>query len=102
MFDTEDDDFESVVIDAIEDAIGASSGGPDPRKVVAERLTDAMRIGHERGGEEVDDGDSDGLRKFLCNGALGRRGEDEFVLPRCRHERRRRTATTPRRTSPRA
>jgi hypothetical protein len=35
--DTEHDDFSPVVVDAVEDAIGAASGAPDALQLVAER-----------------------------------------------------------------
>lgn len=100
MFDAQDDDFTGFLCDPVEHAVGPAACGPDAGELAAERLADAVRIVNERGREELDDGCSDWLGKSLSKSASGGGSDDELV-GLGRHRRRRRTASIPRRTSPR-
>ena len=102
VFDAEDDDLVQVVVDPVEDAVRASSSRPDADEVVTKLFADSMGVGHQCGGEEFEHRGGNGFRKSVGDGPLGRWCQDELVFRGGRHERKRRTASTPRTTSPRA
>lgn len=80
MLDAEHDDLATVLTDAIDHAIAAAAGRPDPGEVTAQWLADATRLPHQARREEVDDGSGDGLRQAFCQGPTRGRSQDEFVL----------------------
>jgi len=91
MIDAGDDDFSKVVIDAVEDAVGALACGPQAREVSAQRIADPARVGDQCCGEEVDDSCGDWLGQVLLNDTPGRWGDYQFV-GRLDHRCSRRTA----------
>lgn len=50
------------VIDPVQDAICSTSGAPDSFQFASQRRTDSPRILEERSGDEVDNGEGNGLR----------------------------------------
>src|SRR6478735_10980481 len=102
MFDPQDDDLTRLLIDAIENAIGAAACGPDPDQIPSQRLAGAMGADDQSRGQELDHGGSHRVGDPGTDRPLGARCQNEVVAAGLRHERRRRTASTPRRTSPRA
>jgi hypothetical protein len=44
VFDAENHDLAKTVVDAVEDTIGPSSGGPDAGQLTAELLPDSMGV----------------------------------------------------------
>ncbi len=95
-------DFAAVRCDAIQDAVSPAVRGPDASQLAAEWLADAMGFADEGGRKELDHCRGDLFGQPLGQSASGRRGHDELVrLADACQGRRRRTASTPRRTSPR-
>ena len=88
----------------VEDAVSAPASRPDTGEVVTKWLANSSRLDDDRSGEEVDDRCRDCFGESVGNGPPSRWGEDEFIVTFARraHPRRRRTASTPRTTSPRA
>ena len=56
MFDAQNHNFAGVVVDSVEDSVGASSGAEDACKIVAQGLTNSARFGKEGSGDQFDDG----------------------------------------------
>src|SRR4051794_15698042 len=103
MVDAEDDHLAGGFVDAVQDAVGAATGGMDAGEVSAQGLAHPMRVADQRAREELDDGRRHGLRKLVLQGPDYRWGQDQFVRLRgFGHRRSARTASTPRTTSPRA
>ena len=69
VLDAEHDDFARFLADAVQDAIGAASGGPDPGEVVAQWLADPVGLAGQCGGEELDHCGGDGLWQLAGQGA---------------------------------
>jgi hypothetical protein len=44
VFDAQDDDFVSLIVDAVEDAIGAATCGVDSLQLTTEGLTNPVRV----------------------------------------------------------
>lgn len=101
VVEPQDYDLSTVMVDPVQDPVGAAPGRPDPIKVFAERLADSMRVVQQCRRDEVDDGGRDGLRQFVSYRASSRGREDDLI-GRVGHGRSWRTASTPRTTSPRA
>ena len=102
VFDAQDDDFAKVFPDAIKDPISTPTRRPHPRQVIAQRLASPGRLLDQCGSEELDDSHLNRLRQFPGQCPPRRRGKDKFVGPLLAHRGSRRTASTPRMTSPRA
>ena len=102
VLDVQDDDFAEVFPDAVKDPISTPTRRPHPGQVIAQRLADPGRLLDQCGSQEFDDRRRDRLRQFSGQCPLRRRGKDEFVDPLLAHRCSRRTASTPRMTSPRA
>ncbi len=102
VFDTQDDDFAEVFPDAIKDPISTPTRRPHPGQVIAQRLADPGRLLDQCVSEELDDSRRNRLRQVPGQCPLRRRGKDEFAGPLLAHRCSRRTASTPRMTSPRA
>lgn len=101
MVDPLDYDLTTVLVDPVQDPVGAAPGRPDPIKVSAERVADSMRVVQQCRRDEVADGGRDGLRQFVNYRASGR-GREDYLIGRVGHGRSWRTVSTPRTTSPRA
>jgi hypothetical protein len=102
MLDTEHDYLMSLVVDAVQDTVGAAPRGPDSCEVISQGFAHTLRVADQGGGEKVDDCCGDGLGKLLRNGALRWGSQNELVFTSLTHGRRARAASMPRRTSPRA
>lgn len=100
VFHAEDEDLARVLDDAVEHAVGPATRGPDPGELSAQRFADTSGFVDEGGGEELDHGGRDRFGKPVGKRASGGRGDDELVGLVRGHDRRRRTASTPRMTSP--
>ncbi len=100
----EDDHLMRFVEHPVEDAVGAPTSRPDTDEVVTKWLANGPRLDNERSGEKVDDGCRNCFGESVGDGPPSRWGEDELVVTFARqaHPPRRRTASTPRTTSPRA
>lgn len=71
-------------------------------QLVPELLANPTRLANEAGRHELDDGRGDCFGEMLSDGPCRWRCDNELVLLLVAHERRARTASTPRTTSPRA
>jgi hypothetical protein len=91
-----------IVADAVKHPVGPSASDPDAAELTAQRFAETSRFRDQRSGEEIDHGGGDSFRQSLSQRATSRRGQDEFVDGAAAHGARRRTASTPRTTSPRA
>ena len=65
MFDAEDDDLVSVLVDAVENAEGAAASTEDARQLVPQRSPDPPRVREQRAGDELDHRRRDGLRELV-------------------------------------
>lgn len=101
MLDAEGDDLPEVVADAVQDAVRTSAGGPDTGEVLAQWFPDAVRLLDECSRQELDRRCGDDLRESVGQGAAGGRCQDDLVFWPGDYRRNRRTASTPRTTSPR-
>ncbi len=61
MFHVEDDGFALVIVDPVEDAVGAAAGRPDFLEVEAQGFAHSVRSFDQSGGEEIDGGGRDGF-----------------------------------------
>ncbi len=104
VLDVQDDYLTRFVEHSVEDPVGAPTSRPDTGEVLTKWLADGPRLDNERSGEEVGYRYRDCFGESVGDGSPGRWGEDEFVVTFARraHPRRRRTASIPRTTSPRA
>jgi hypothetical protein len=102
VLDAQDDDFAEVFPDAVEDPISTPTRRPHPGQVIAQRLANLGRLLDQCGSHQLDDSRRNRLRQFPGQWPLLRRGKDEFVGSLLAHRSSRRTASTPRMTSPRA
>ncbi len=75
MVDPQDYDLSTVLVDPVQDPVGAAPGRPDPIKVFAERLADSMRVVQQCRRDEVDDGgrDASGSSSAIARRAGGAR-----------------------------
>ena len=101
MFDAEDDYLTTFVGDSVEHTVGSAPRGADPCELAAKRLADSVRFANQRRGEELDHCRSHWFRKALGERSGGGWGDNELVRLAGCHDRRRRTASTPRMKSPR-
>jgi len=96
----EDDDLSTLIIDPVEDAVGAAPRTPDTLELVAKRRAHPLRILPERTSDEVDDGKRDRFGERLPDGPCRRGGYDDLIERFGHLGRRAFTASTPRTTSP--
>ena len=68
-----------LVVDAIEHAIGATSGAVDTYEFVAKRSSDPLRVFDQRSGDEINDGGTHCLGQFLGDRSRCWASDDEFV-----------------------
>ena len=79
MVNSKDGDLAGFVVDAIQDAIRATSGAVDAREFVAKRSSDPLRVLDQRSCDEIDDGGTHCLGEVLGNRSRCGAGHDEFV-----------------------
>ena len=79
MIDANHDHLSEVVVDSIEDAVGATTSGVDTGKFAAERLSDALRVRNQGARQELERCSRGGLRQGVLERSDGRRGHDEFI-----------------------
>ena len=107
MLDAYDDDLAWVLAYAVQHSIRTATRRPDAYKVSSQLLADTVGLVHQGARNELDHGTSDCLGQLITQCSTSRRGEHQLVLDfilvlLATQRRRRRIASTPRRTSPRA
>ena len=101
MVDAEDHDFALGLVDPVQNSVRAAPGRVDAGEVPTQLLSDTLRFLDQDIGEELDDGSRYSLWKPGLDGSDSGWGQDELVVGLA-HDRRARTASTPRTTSPAA
>ena len=102
MVDTDNYHLSRVLAESVQHSVGTAAGRPDASEVTPQRFADTSWFCHQRGGEEVDHCSSDRFGQSVGQCAPSGRGKDELVGFRLGQRARRRTASMPRTTSPRA
>jgi len=100
MADAENDDLSPMIINPVQNAVGATSGTPDPVQLVAERRANPTRILPKRAGDEVNHRKRDSFRECLSDYPRRWGGYDDFIDRFGHRGRNAFTASTPRTTSP--
>ncbi len=77
MIDSKHDEFPSVVVDAVQHAIGATPSGEDADQLVAELTTDPVGVLDERGRHELDHGRARRFRQPFNDRPSRRPGDDQ-------------------------
>ena len=81
VFDPQHDDLLSVIVDAIEHSIRATSCTVHAGQFVAQGSSDALGVLDERSRDEVDRHGGDRCGQFFGECSSGRASDDEFVRP---------------------
>lgn len=79
MIDETHLDFASLIIDAVDNAKGATTSGVQAYELIAQRSTEPSGVVEQGAGDEVDDGDRNPLGQVLGDHPCGGRGNDELV-----------------------
>ena len=102
VVDADDGDCSFVVVDSVEDPVGATASAVDPCEFVSQFLADSFRFEEEWSGDEIDDCCGNGLGKVFGDWSSCGTSHDKLVwfAHLARFGRSARTASTPRTTSP--
>lgn len=102
VVDVKHDDFVLVLVDSVQDTVGAASRRMDAGEVPAKSPTNAVQVLHQGSRNKLDDRRCYGLGSRDWTARMVAGGVRNQLVGNFAHERRSRTASTPRRTSPAA